>query len=760
MSELIHHRLTTLDVAQLADVLTRRGILMAPWPSDLVDLSARLSEPESIADAFLRQPAPHVSVISAVVLDRRLGRASSVESVAAWLGAGTDTVRSIVDELTAALILWIDEDDRVVLPATYPMRPNLGEPVGVMLGRQSLARLRTIAATLSVRGDGFKQDVVDRLIAFYEDGAAVRDLVATATSAEQQLLGECARSGAGTAYQGYMTNAAGRWSVDRGLLWWVGDDRAWMPLEVTLALLGDGYTLPFAPEPPRLETRPIPTDQLEAESATKLLRFAECVARIVKSVAGAPITLLKSGEIGVRTVKQFAKDLGFHTDEVVMAFHLAEALYLLVAVEPPPPAGRRKKVQGPATLEAGDVASMWLAADTAVRASSLLTEWWTSPSMALGGSDARERVEYAPPQRVRHTVVQTYGGVPEGAGAVNHGQVSDAVTWYAPFMHPGDIELLSPFIRTEAEMLGALAFGAVTSVGRALLLGSDVNPVVAELVSGAHAKAVIGADLTAVVFGPPESGLSQFLDDVASRESTGSATTWRFGKGSVRAAFDRGANADDLLADLRRYSESGVPQALEYLIRDVARTHGGVSVREVGSVIVSDDEPLLREVAANRRLSKLGLVVLAPTVVGSAVSAARTLEALREAGYAPVERDGSGEIKLDRSALASDAPGEIDYRDARFDDATFTADPMVLAAHLVDVHELSADSSHDDARLLGGFPMMRDRYQFLAGTPTVVEYDGDVHLVHSACVRDGAIQLWNVDRGRYEVVEPGVITPV
>src|SRR5690606_30634212 len=83
-------------------------------------------------------------------------------------------------------------------------------------------------------------------------------------------------------------------------------------------------------------------------------------------------------------------------------------------------------------------------------------------------------------------------------------------------------------------------------------------------------------------------------------------------------------------------------------IRDVARRHGEVTVTTVACIIQGSDPTLLAEIAAHRRLSRLGLRQLAPTVLASSVPAERTLAALREAGYAPVPVDDTGEITIRR----------------------------------------------------------------------------------------------------------------
>jgi hypothetical protein len=68
---------------------------------------------------------------------------------------------------------------------------------------------------------------------------------------------------------------------------------------------------------------------------------------------------------------------------------------------------------------------------------------------------------------------------------------------------------------------------------------------------------------------------------------------------------------------------------LQYLIDDVARRHGGLRAGSVGSYVRSEDEALVSEVLADRRLSGLTLRRLAPTVLATPHPAARLLDLLR-----------------------------------------------------------------------------------------------------------------------------------
>jgi hypothetical protein len=155
-------------------------------------------------------------------------------------------------------------------------------------------------------------------------------------------------------------------------------------------------------------------------------------------------------------------------------------------------------------------------------------------------------------------------------------------------------------------------------------------------------RATFQADLTAVVSGAPSAELSRLLDSCATREARGAASVWRFTPASVRRALDAGTPAGELVEALR---EAGrLPQAVEYLIHDVARRHGSLRVRAVGCVLHGLDPVLLAEATADRRLAALGLAALSPTVLASARPPAETLAALRAAGYAPVAEDAAGEV--------------------------------------------------------------------------------------------------------------------
>ncbi|MET0426852.1 MAG: helicase-associated domain-containing protein, partial [Actinoplanes sp.] len=159
---------------------------------------------------------------------------------------------------------------------------------------------------------------------------------------------------------------------------------------------------------------------------------------------------------------------------------------------------------------------------------------------------------------------------------------------------------------------------------------------------------LVQADLSVVVPGPPEPELAAELDVLAEPESAGGASVFRVTTASVRRALDVGYTASDLHTIFKRRSRTPVPQTLTYLIDDAARKHGGLRAGSAGSYLRSDDEALLAEVVADRRLGSLSLRQIAPTVLVTPLQVARLLGALREAGFAPVAEDAGGAAVLAR----------------------------------------------------------------------------------------------------------------
>lgn len=134
--------------------------------------------------------------------------------------------------------------------------------------------------------------------------------------------------------------------------------------------------------------------------------------------------------------------------------------------------------------------------------------------------------------------------------------------------------------------------------------------------------------------------------------------------GSVRRALDAGHSPDGLTADLAAVASGPLPQPLSYLIADTARGHGRVRIAPAACVIHGEELALLTELAAHRKLGKLGklgLRQLAPTVLVSRSPIDATLAVLRAEGYAPVAETADGTVRIEKTrpqrAAAVPTPG-------------------------------------------------------------------------------------------------------
>ena len=133
------------------------------------------------------------------------------------------------------------------------------------------------------------------------------------------------------------------------------------------------------------------------------------------------------------------------------------------------------------------------------------------------------------------------------------------------------------------------------------------------------------ADLTVVAPGPLEVELAREMALVADVESAGAATVYRVTEATVRRALDAGRSAADLHELFRARSRTPVPQALTYLVDDVARRHGALRAGSAGSYLRCDDEALLAAVVADRKADSLRLRRIAPTVLVAKAGVERML---------------------------------------------------------------------------------------------------------------------------------------
>ncbi|GIF51806.1 hypothetical protein Afe04nite_63450 [Asanoa ferruginea] len=653
---LVDH-LRSLPDEALAALLRMRPDLVVPVPSDLSALALRAQSRMSIArvlDGFDRFT---LEILDAARLSRGQSATTSLESIfALTTAADHEATRAAIGRLRARFVLYGPEHDLSVAAGV----DEVSSPYPAGLGRPA-ALLDAAAAELVA------------------DPARLRRTVLAAPPPARAVLDRLAAGPpVGTLAGGGDAGSPVRWLVDNDLLVAVPSGGFELPREVGLLLRRDTGPLgPVHPAPPGLDAaarEPKAVDSAGAGQAMDAVRHTES---LLTALEAEPATVLRSGGLGVRELRRLARAAGL---EETAAATLLEAAYAAGL------AGEAEAHAAPVGRPAPETQVLPTARFDAWRASSIARRWtdlaaaWltmTRQPGLVGQRDERDRpitvlapeVERSGAPATRRTVLAILGGQPPGT-APTPDELLALLDWEAPRRTRGR-ENIYREVLTEAALLGVTGLGALTVQGRALLaddaaeLGHDqraaADPlgtrpeglrapddppstikVLDALLPAPVDHFLLQADLSVVVPGPPEPELAAELDVVAEPESAGGASVYRVTPDAVRHALDTGYAADDLHALFRRRSRTPVPQALTYLIDDVARRHGGLRVGSTGSYLRSEDEALVAEVLADRRLAGLTLRKLAPTVLVTPLASGRLLQELRDAGYAPVPEDASG----------------------------------------------------------------------------------------------------------------------
>ncbi|MFI5645123.1 helicase C-terminal domain-containing protein [Kitasatospora sp. NPDC051705] len=648
-----------LDAAELERILVARpDAASAPEPRSVGELADRLQRPASVALALPRLSLPCLQVAEAVAALTSVSRDDLAGLLDATHGDRAHGLDAVLNALADRALVWPTGSGLLHMAA--PLRSAWGSPLGLdaplvqLLAGSNSDELGRMLAKLDVKPAANRKEMrLAALVDHHSDPARVAALVAKAPTATRKLLERLAREvpkrpdfimfGAPAD-----SKPGEQWALERGLLI---RDRHWyssarVPAEVALALRGSDWHAPFTPVPPGVRSVPATTPDIDRETAAASMAFAAHAVSVLGVCAATPPARLKAGGIGARELSRIGK--AAQCDEIVVRLVLeaASAAGLL--------ARDGDRVAATAAYDT------WAEQEPADQLTVLLQAWWALPLTPGGSRDedgkALPALAGAPPcggcVQARHGLLTAASQLPVGEGAAKPAELGALLVWLRPLSDelPQDATPFATLIK-EAELLGALALGAVSPIGAALLAddAEALTDTCRRLLPAASVTARFGSDLTAVVTGTPSAYLLALLDSVADRETAGAASVWRFSPRSVRRALDAGLTPDTLTADLAAIAVESLPQPLSYLIHDTARSHGRMRVVSAACVIHGEEPALLAELAAHRKLTQLGLRLLAPTVLISRTPLDQTLAALRSAGYAPVPEKPDGSVRIERA---------------------------------------------------------------------------------------------------------------
>ncbi|GAA1983014.1 helicase-associated domain-containing protein [Nocardiopsis rhodophaea] len=670
--------LRNLSDTELAALFEARPDLISPVPADIGALAARAVSRPAVLRVLDQLDRFTLCVLEGLVAlgDDRASATPGVgrDQLAAALDVPDKRLEEALSRLHGAALVWVD-GDRLrpvsVLRDILTRPAGLGPPLRVLLGGLSADRLDRLAADLGLptgytgtADPGGAGDPASRIAA----AATPERLSASITDAgprAREVLDRLAWGPPdGTVSSGAdrdIATATAASPIDRllarGLLVATSPDTVTLPREVGLALRGGRLFQHIATDPPPLTGARVDPDRATRAAAGQAFTVIRSIEELLERWAADPPGVLRSGGLGVRDLRRAAQSLDTDGPTAALLIETAHAAGLLAADaevggEWLPTPGydlwrrsdpeRRWLRLAEAWLRTTRVASLSASADARGRSRSVLGE----------GLDRRSAPE------IRREVLHALATAPEGTAPTTEAVVG-FLTWLRPRRQgPGTTELIEAALR-EAALLGLTGRGVIAPHTRALLdEAADSATPVAEC---DHSRAVellaaelptplahilVQGDLTAVAPGPLVPDLARELALAADVESTGAATVYRFTDASLRRALDAGRGAADITALLERHSQTPVPQALRYLIDDVARRHGRLRVGTASSYLRCDEPTVLDELLGDRRTGDLMLVRLAPTVVASRAARATLLDRLNELGYHPVPEDGSGAMRL------------------------------------------------------------------------------------------------------------------
>ncbi|MFF5968538.1 helicase C-terminal domain-containing protein [Streptomyces collinus] len=741
--------LGSLDGSRLARVLgARKDAMSPPEPRSVGELADRLQRPGSVALALPLLALPHLQVAEALAA---LGARASRDALAKLLGATDDETTRELDAVLEVLadhaLVWPDGAGELRMAGSlrqaWDAPLGLDAPLEQLLAGATSDELRGMLAALGVTPPGTKPQRLDALVEHHSDPEQVVSVVAKAPAAARKLLERRAKGGPGhpqfivLGTPGPGLEPGARWALDRGLL--IQDRHGYgparMPAEVALALRGPGWHAPFAPVPPSVRSASVTPAEVDHEASAAATAFASHAVSILSACSATAPARLKSGGIGARELARIGKAAQADDAVVRLALETAYAAGLL---------GRDGSRVAP--TEAYDA---WAEQEPPEQFAVLLQAW---RSLALTPTQARDEDNKALPAladappcngclQARHGLLAAAAQLPAGQGATVTSDLGPLIAWHRPLAH-SSLPKETPFatVIREAEILGVLARGAPSALGIHLRTG-DTEGLGIEyrrLLPSATATVRIGADLTAVVTGTPSARLASLLDSAADRETSGTASVWRFSAGSIRRALDTGRVPDDIEADLAAVATGPLPQPLSYLITDTARGHGRVRITPAACVLHGDEPALLAELAAHRKLAKLGLRRLAPTVLISRSPLDTTLAMLRAEGYAPVAETAEGTVRIEktrprRAAAPVPAPRGTGARGSDRITATGVAkapapvDPNILAAQLLK----APPTRPEPAPFNGGAAFATDTEEIVAGWAKRLPYSDVRQLAHA-----------------------------
>lgn len=656
---------------ELVTLLVSRPELADPAPASLGDLASRASAPYSLVGALASLDGVQRQALDALAL---LGESSSAVDIAA-LAFEPPSLAIIAAALERARVLGLAVATQILDSGSrlYSLTPamrrllttpfDLRSPLAQLLERYSVPELRTIATNLGLEiRPVAKVGLIDDIVTHLSSGPTFTALVDRAPGGALAALISIHDHGCVIdidlrPWSRQHINADIAWLLSHALLVPYGQDAAVVSREIAIALRGGSALREFSTDAPRVGVRVGADLSSRRAGIVELgpLAVIDTIRRIGATWAQNGTPSLKAGGVPVKEVRTTAKALGFDEHSTARIVEVAGLAGLLVA--------------DPFTERVGPTPAFneWLAAPPLTRWLTVVRAWQLSTvpvsRVVVGARSSKTDAPLSPSwytdidevwRRVR--IVEALASVEE-EGVPNIDDVGKRAYWHGPgrWASVGDAAMYTDELMAELAILGLLRDGSLTPLAKAALFGDDdaiadaAVPVFPPVVS----TFTVQGDGTAIAPAELDGSVSSELALIGELSSSGAATVYRITESSLRRAFDVGRTAADIVVFLNEHARPSVPQALGYLIEDVARRHGMLRIGSAASYVRCDDPALLVQVVRTKKAAKCKLRVVAPTVAVSSLTPVKLIAGLRDAGFLPVQENTDGEVVIREPSTVS-----------------------------------------------------------------------------------------------------------
>ena len=615
--------------SELTSLLRQRHDLISPVPSDISDLSVRATTVHSISLAMNELNKAELTLCEVLAALPDSSNSSAVhDALSSTAGYEQHVINQALFHLWELGLVWGNEEN-------------------IHLVRTVREFFGTYPCAL---GPAFA-DIRQNLRKFSESPDLVKKTLSKATDETQKILLQMVWTNPRGTYPNAMKKVTAKaaqspveWLLTHDLLVPIDDSTVAVPLEVALPLRQYQYVQTIECEAPKLVTGNSKIEHVNASGIHNVLEFIQATEKALDELSQHPLIPLRTGGISAKEFLGLAQKL--NTSEALLAVVLDIALTArLISLD---------EQLGWLPTSAYDD---WLQQSDEQRWSTLASVWCDmerAPHVVTGAS---EKINALTQGAERPYIASLRAAVMNCLFTLDTDQVTniETLTHYLTWKNPRLITDIQQgaivAIMNEADLLGISSLGTLTTFGRDIINGDDAVASLRHLLPGYVDHIIVQADFTALAPGRLPLEKRKFMTQVSDVESTGVATTFRFGAGSLMRGIDQGLSETDIINGITQLSRTPIPQALAYMIQDVARRHGQLQLGDASVYLRCDDEQMTTAILADRSLAVLHLQKLAPGILISQQPRDIVIARLRNAGYSPALHNSDGTTSVSTTQI-------------------------------------------------------------------------------------------------------------